>query len=192
MGIFDWLFGKKETPSETKKDCCSKKEVQETKKKTTSKPKKEKKEQDLLGLEEEGDVFIKNNKNLKNYTSKLDGSIYEGNNLQELIKSSGMLFKLIKMNSIVLKKEKKGSLIMDKIFYDWESIKQFIKLQIQKEDKTSFVMNLEGIGFCDFEFGRLRNKELTHLTRFYMGQLSEEELDEKFGFFLIHTEYFKK
>jgi|TARA_B110000240_G_scaffold58614_1_gene66679 hypothetical protein len=26
MGIFDWLFGKKETPSEPKKDCCSKKE----------------------------------------------------------------------------------------------------------------------------------------------------------------------
>tara|TARA_B110000240_G_C13381472_1_gene402730 strand:- start:296 stop:913 length:618 start_codon:yes stop_codon:yes gene_type:complete len=24
MGIFDWLFGKKETPSELKKDCCSK------------------------------------------------------------------------------------------------------------------------------------------------------------------------
>ncbi len=40
MGIFDWLFGKKETPSETKKDCCSKKEVKEPKKKTTPKTKK--------------------------------------------------------------------------------------------------------------------------------------------------------
>ena len=28
MGIFDRLFGKKETPSEPKKDCCSKKEVE--------------------------------------------------------------------------------------------------------------------------------------------------------------------
>ena len=26
MIIFDWLFGKKETSSETKKDCCFKKE----------------------------------------------------------------------------------------------------------------------------------------------------------------------
>ena len=32
MGIFDWLFGKKETSSDPKKDCCSKKEVEETKK----------------------------------------------------------------------------------------------------------------------------------------------------------------
>ena len=36
MGIFDWLFGKNETPSETKKDCCSKKEVEEPKKKITN------------------------------------------------------------------------------------------------------------------------------------------------------------
>ena len=28
MGIFDRLFGKKETPSETKKECCSEKEVE--------------------------------------------------------------------------------------------------------------------------------------------------------------------
>ena len=28
MGIFDWLFGKKETPSDPKKDCCSNKEVE--------------------------------------------------------------------------------------------------------------------------------------------------------------------
>ena len=39
MGIFDWLFGKKETPSEPKKDCCSKKEVKKPKKKTTPKSK---------------------------------------------------------------------------------------------------------------------------------------------------------
>ena len=31
MGIFDKLFGKKETPQETKKDCCSNKEVEEKK-----------------------------------------------------------------------------------------------------------------------------------------------------------------
>ena len=31
MGIFDWLFGKKETPSEPKKDCCSTKEDNKTK-----------------------------------------------------------------------------------------------------------------------------------------------------------------
>ena len=35
MGIFDWLFGKKETPSEPKKDCCSKNE--DEKNKTNSK-----------------------------------------------------------------------------------------------------------------------------------------------------------
>ena len=29
MGIFDWLFGKKETPTEPKKDCCSNKEIKE-------------------------------------------------------------------------------------------------------------------------------------------------------------------
>ena len=48
MGIFDKLFGKKETPSEPKKDCCSKKEVEETKKEKNTIMGEETEEQRLI------------------------------------------------------------------------------------------------------------------------------------------------
>jgi hypothetical protein len=73
MGIFDKLFGKKETPSETKKECCSK----EKSKKIELKYKKIQEEINIdlskmevypfIDLEKWGSDIFKNHKNYDYY-----------------------------------------------------------------------------------------------------------------------------
>ena len=65
MGIFDWLFGKKDTPSEHKKDCCSKNKVEGTKK-------EKKKDNFLLGQ-----ILPKNLKSITNKVKVSDVVYHE-------------------------------------------------------------------------------------------------------------------
>jgi hypothetical protein len=124
--------------------------------------------------------FIFKYQDLKSYTSKLDGTVLKGNPLKNLIELSGGIYFRIKGESILLQKNnQKGYLINGKIIYDWECIKLFIK-NIDQKDKIIFGMNLECIGFCDFEFGKLSREVLLYLMLFGLGKRTEEKLDEKF------------
>ena len=86
MGIFDKLFGKKETPSETKKECCSK----EKSKKIEHKYKKIQEEINIdlskmevypfLDLEKWGSDIFKNHKNYDYYLIISD--LHEGGHYQ--------------------------------------------------------------------------------------------------------------
>ena len=56
-------------------------------------------------------------------------------------------------------------------------------------DPTSFIMNLECIGFCEWEFGQLKQKQLNFLGRFYLegekNGINEKTLDEMFNLYLL-------
>jgi len=71
---------------------------------------------------------------------------------------------------------------IESIIYDWEAIKQTVKLYDRKteSDRNAFAMNLEAICFNRFEFGILSKETAFKLGQFYMGKINESDLDESF------------
>jgi hypothetical protein len=152
-------------------------------------------EENIQNNDEKNSFMIKY-KNLKSYKSKCDSSVYTGNQLKELIISSNIVYDNIKKLSKTLNGGNKGNLINGKIYYDWESIKLFIKELGEKKEnvdsRVSFLMTLECIGFCDWEFGQFTSNKMVHLTRYYKDDIDEEELDNIFSTFLIELEIDKQ
>jgi hypothetical protein len=172
-----------------------KKEVKRSKNKTSSKLTEEVRDENKFRKPKEW-YFMSKYKNIKSYKSKCEDSVYKGNQLKELIISSNIVYDNIKKLSKTLNGGNKGNLINGKIYYDWESIKLFIKEYGEKKEnvdsRISFLMTLECLGFCDWEFGQFTSKELVHLVRYYKNDIDEDRFDRIFSTFLIELEIDKQ
>ena len=106
-----------------------------------------------------------------------------GEALESLIKFASLSFNDI-CNNAMKKRESnyKGKLVLGKVIYDWEGIKEYVKGFDNKthSKRNSFGMMLEAICFNIFEFGRLSSKMRLSLGMFYMGMIDENKLDEDF------------
>jgi len=154
MGLLDWLFGN----NNVNKD---------------SKPKK-----------------TKSRTKIKSYRSKINSSeILTGNTLKTLIDHSNFVKNQLKTISDSFNEAQKLGLEAKKIEYndgkilwDWELIKILV-IKMKGCEPNIFVMNLEAIGFCEWEFGKMPNYPsniLKLLAKYWKGEIDEVKLDKGF------------
>ena len=116
------------------------------------------------------------------YKSKITGETYSGTALKHLKDGAGDIFALIKIQSDILKENNEGKVIKGKKYYDWEAIKLIMKMPTEND---IVFMNLECIGFCNFEFGSIDKDLLFALSKYIQKTISEKQLDKLFEEFLI-------
>jgi hypothetical protein len=134
-------------------------------------------------------------KNLKSYISKIDGSVYTGDTLKQFLISTQIIYNSLILSSHRLKSSKKGKLIkvfssvknkpkeIEKIFFDWESIKDYMKNLNSNNnmDNMDYAMQLESICFCQWEFGQLPKDMIISLIKYSRGEVGEDVLDTRFA-----------
>ena len=118
------------------------------------------------------------------YKSKITGETYSGTTFKHLKDGAGDIFALIKIQSDILKENNEGKVIKGKKYYDWEAIKLIMKMPTEND---IVFMNLECIGFCEFEFGSIDKDLLFALSKYIQKTISEKQLDKLFEEFLIDS-----
>lgn len=84
--------------------------------------------------------------------------------------------------------EKKVKYNNGKILEDWEAIKLLVK-DMDKLNPNLFIMNLEALAFCEYDFGRIPRSLISipiKLAEFWKGNINEDKLDD---FFSMALEY---
>ena len=127
---------------------------------------------------------------LKEYRSKIDSKVIlrdvELENLkkqavwiQDKIKNSDFSAQIVQLAKFKEVKYNEGDAIVD-----WELIK-FFSLQMKNASRNVLVINFEAIFFCEWEFGRFRDKNMLGLKLKYVNdEISEDRLDIYFDFAL--------
>ena len=96
----------------------------------------------------------KNFLNIKTYKA-IDGSIIDGEGLKGLIEIAIKAQAIVKTVGATIQSngEKKVKYNNGKIIEDWEGIKSIVKY-LPKNKPKAFVMNLEALAFCEWDFGK--------------------------------------
>lgn len=127
---------------------------------------------------------------LKEYRSKIDSKVIlrdvQLENLkkqavwiQDKIKNSDLRAQVVQLAKFKEVKYNEGDAIVD-----WELIKLF-SLRMKNASRNVLVINFEAIFFCEWEFGRFRDKNMLGLTLKYVNdEISEDRLDIYFDFAL--------
>lgn len=131
-----------------------------------------------------GEEYLDSEKNSHTYT---DGSIAEGKTFESFIKDKKIHLGLIKFYAWGKEKLNEGTKIDGKIWFDWEALKVFY-LNLDEEEIThgpTLQIILEVTLDCLWDFGKLDIDLAIDLARYRKNEISEEELDEQFEYFII-------
>ena len=126
----------------------------------------------------------KNFLNIKTYEA-IDGSLLSGEGLKNLKELAYLQYIAVKTAGATIQSngEKKVKYNNGKILEDWEGIKSLVK-GMDKSNPNIFIMNLEALVFCEFDFGRIPRSPMSipmQLTKFWKGDINEDELDSFFS-----------
>lgn len=127
--------------------------------------------------------------NMKTYKA-IDGSLLSGEGLKNLKEIAAQWYSAVKMKGVIIQSngEKKVKYNNGKILEDWEAIKLLVK-DMDKLNPNLFIMNLEALAFCEYDFGRIPRSPISipiKLAEFWKGNINEDTLDD---FFSMALEY---
>ena len=131
--------------------------------------------------------------NMKTYKA-IDGSLFSGEALKNLKETAQLQYLSVKMRGVIIQSngEKKVKYNNGKILEDWEAIKLLVK-DMDKLNPKIFIMNLEALAFCEYDFGRIPRIPISipiKLAEFWKGNINEDTLDDFFSKALEYGDIF--
>lgn len=131
--------------------------------------------------------------NMKTYKA-IDGSLFSGEALKNLKETAQLQYLSVKMRGVIIQSngEKKVKYNNGKILEDWEAIKLLVK-DMDKLNPNLFIMNLEALAFCEYDFGRIPRIPISipiKLAEFWKGNINEDTLDDFFSKALEYGDIF--